>query len=109
MNPGERRFIGGRLACSPVSNSVVIAPRVAVECLEPGKVLRFARCHGNDEAVFRPGSATVQAIDKMSGEVTFEMALNCIIPGAAEGDAVFEEEPPCTRCECKRCQRDRAK
>lgn len=110
MNPGDVRFLGGRisLASSVSSKSILVEPRVAVERLQPGDLVRFGIAHAAEPTMMRMGWAAVQEVDKAIGRLTFDQSLNCYVPAVATGDTVWEYAAPCTRCECKRCRAERA-
>jgi hypothetical protein len=59
-------------------------------------------------SMMRSGYAAIRTVDKVRGELTFDALLNVLIVAAVEGDQLFEYEPPCSRCECRRCQRERS-
>lgn len=60
-------------------------------------------CFTSPGGTARVGYATVQGVDYATGELHFEMPLNCSVVTIASGDEIREYETPCTRCRCKRC------
>jgi hypothetical protein len=109
VKPGDVQFIGGRIMSRTDACRVRVEPRAAVDRLGPGTLVCLGYSLGSDYAsVLRPGYAAIRQVDRGSGELTFDALLNTLVTAACEGDYVFEYEPPCTRCECRRCQRDRA-
>lgn len=51
----------------------------------------------------RVGTATVEFVDYVNGDLHFASSLNCSVVAVIEGDEIHEYEVPCTRCRCKRC------